>query len=71
MKKSLSKEKVEIVDGSYNSLWGGYQLDILSSDGGILVSIPTIDGVRGMNCPTKVEVIDGYVYEIYEPYSRS
>jgi len=64
MKKSLSKETVKIIDGEYNSLWSGYSLDILSSDGNVLVTIPTIDGVRGINCKVVVRVIDGYVYQV-------
>jgi len=64
MKKSISKETVEISNGEYNALWSGYSLDILSSNKTMLSTIKTIDGVRGINCRVRVEVIDGYVYEI-------
>lgn len=66
MKRIISNVKVEIPDGEYTALWSSYNLDILfpfSTD--VYVSIESIDGVRGMNCPIKVEVKDGIVSEIY------
>ena len=66
MKKSLSKEKEEIPNGIYDALWSGYSLDILSNyNSNIISTIKTIDGVRGINCRVKVEIVDGDVY-IYE-----
>ena len=67
MKNSLSKRNVDIKNGEYNALWSGYELEILSNEDvsdDILVIIPTINGVRGMNCKVRVEVIDGLVYEL-------
>jgi len=67
MKNSLSKRNVDIKNGEYNALWSGYELEILSNEDvsdDILAIIPTINGVRGMNCKVRVEVIDGLVYEL-------
>jgi hypothetical protein len=65
MKKNIAFTKVLIPDGTYDALWSGYVLDILfplTNDR--YASVKTIDGVRGINCPVKVIVIEGDVYEI-------
>jgi len=61
MLKSVAVEKVNIEDGTYNALWSAYNLKILSSDNIELVTVKTHVGVKGMNCPTRVEVKNGIV----------
>ena len=64
MAKIISNTNVEIEDGIYDGLWSAYSLDILSETTGVLLCrIKTIDGVKGINCPVKLIIINGNVRE--------
>jgi len=52
-----------ILPGVYDGLWSGYSLVIIFSNGKKSDPIKTIDGVRGIDCATKVIVMyDGTVF---------
>lgn len=61
MSKSAVTTKVEIEDGIYDAIWGGYVLQILNPDKSILITVKTHVGVKCMSCPEKVEVKNGNV----------
>lgn len=61
MKNSAVTTKVEIEDGIYDAIWGGYILDILNPDKTVLVTVKTHDGVRCISCKEKVRVENGDV----------
>lgn len=61
MSKAVSNTRLNLSDGVYKALWSGYTLTILSNKNEEMAVIETIDGVRGINCPVKVEVEDGIV----------
>jgi hypothetical protein len=46
---------VELVDGSYNGIWGGYIVTIMGNG----YTFETENGVKGINIPVAVEVKDG------------
>lgn len=52
-----------ILPGVYDGLWSGYNLVIIFTNGMKCDPIRTINGVRGINCATKVIVMpDGTVF---------
>jgi hypothetical protein len=63
--KSSVTTKVELKDGEYDALWGGYVITILDKDKTELAKVKTFVGVKCMNCPITVKITDGDV-EIIE-----
>ena len=59
----LNKEKIKLDNGSYDALWSAYRLTVLLPDNETY-DMPTIIGVKGINCQTKIEVNDGDVFLI-------
>jgi len=65
MNKRISNQIVQLPDGKFNALWSAYFLEILSNTTNeVIITIPTIDGVRGMKCKTNIEIINGEVFQI-------
>lgn len=60
---TISDKKVDLPDGKYDARWSAYFLEIRAKDSTPLVTIPTKIGVRGINCPVKVDIINGDVFE--------
>ena len=52
-------EKIELPDGEYKGLWGGYQVEFETSEDNYMPF--TEDGVRGFNIPVSVFISDGKV----------
>lgn len=50
-------EKVILFDGVYDGLWGGHVVVVVHE--GTTYHVHTHDGVRGMNIPCKVTVLNG------------
>ena len=61
MKNSAVKTKVEIENGIYNAMWSAYRLEILNPDNSMLLTVETYMGVKGLNIPKVVKIIDGKV----------
>ena len=61
-RKPLNKEKVQLTNGLYFGLWSGYEL-VIQLPNKNNYRLDTIEGVRGINCETNVEVVDGFVFE--------
>lgn len=61
--ENISKEIVNLPDGKYNSLWTGYILEILIPNNKNVI-VDTINGVRGFNCKTDIEIKGGLIYQI-------
>ena len=53
--QTKSKNKVELIDGSYKGIWGGYIVVIMGNG----YTFETEIGVKGINIPVTVEVKDG------------
>ena len=52
-----------ILPGVYDGLWGGYELVVIFDNEKKSEPIKTIDGVRCINCPVKVIVMqDGTIH---------
>lgn len=56
--KNINKQIVDLPDGKYNSLWSGGRMEILVPEKKS-VYVETTVVVKGINCKTKVEIIDG------------
>jgi hypothetical protein len=64
MRNGITVENVNINDGIYDGLWSAYELKILGPRDIVLATLKTIEGVRGINCPVKLNIKNGVVYEI-------
>lgn len=63
VKPGTVEKQPYILPGVYDGLWGGYSLVIIFNNGKKSDPIKTIDGVRGIDCATKVIVMhDGTVF---------
>lgn len=58
---SMTVDPVKLKDGVYDALWSAYNLEIKFIDS---INVKTVSGVRGVNCPLRVEVINGRVKEL-------
>lgn len=56
----INTEKVKLDNGIYPALWSGYNLEILLVDNESY-NIKTTSGVKGINCSTVIEVVNGDV----------
>lgn len=65
-KIKLSHTVVELPDGKYQGLWGGYDMEILGAPN--TTTVKTIEGCRGENCETELLIENGIVYETYETW---
>ncbi len=65
MRGSAVTTKVDLKDGEYDALWGGYVLRILDRDKTELAVVKTYVGVKCINCPVAVKITNGDV-EIIE-----
>ena len=63
--KSAVTTKVNLKDGEYDALWGGYVLTILDKDKTELLKVKTITGIRCIDCSVTVKITNGDV-EIIE-----
>ena len=63
--ENINKTKVGLEYGFYNALWSGYYLKILGSDNEtVLCNVETTIGMKGLNIPVTVKVVDNDVYKI-------
>ena len=65
MERTKSLGRVNIPDGKYFGLWGGYEVEVnlnIVSSSDYTNSIKVNNGVRGINCKCSVEIIDGWLY---------
>jgi len=63
--KYISETRVNVPDDNYDALWSGYTLDILSnSTHKPMCTVKTTVGVRGINCPVRVNIMDGNISRI-------
>jgi len=60
MSETKSIKKVNIPDGKYSGLWGGYIVNVLPDWRN--VDIEVNNGVRGIDCKCEVEIIEGWMY---------
>jgi hypothetical protein len=63
--RSAVTTTVNLKDGEYDALWGGYVLTILNKDKTELLKVKTFVGIKCMNCPVAVKITNGDV-EIIE-----
>ena len=63
--KSAVITKVELKDGEYDAIWGGYILTIFDKDKTELATVKTYVGIKCMNCTVTVKITNGNV-EIIE-----
>lgn len=59
--ESMTGDPVPLADGVYDALWSAYNLEIKYIDS---INVKTVQGIRGVNCHVKVEVIGGRVKEL-------
>lgn len=52
-----SKRTVKLPDGNYSGLWSGYTIELRHSSG--MYRLETEEGIRGINIPVTVSVVDG------------
>lgn len=50
--------KIDLPDGKYNAIWSGYNIEINGKE------YPTIVGVKGMFCATKIKIEDSKAFVI-------
>jgi hypothetical protein len=55
--RARSVDKVDLPDGQYDANWGGYSLTIDEK-----VTVMTAVGIRTMNFPCTVDIINGIAY---------
>lgn len=70
MEKCKSVEQVDIPDGNYQGVWGGYEVEVLLTDGTKSHSIKVTQGIRCMACPCTVDIIDRWAYISDKPKNR-
>ena len=59
--EGIFKSKAEVENGQYDALWSAYYITILSESKEELQTIETNVGVKGINCPIKLEVFNGNI----------
>ena len=62
---SMTVDPVPLKDGVYDALWSAYNLEIKYTDS---IHAKTVSGVRGVNIPVKVEILNGRVKELDKEY---
>ena len=62
MEEAKSLKQVDIPDGKYQGIQGGYELEIALPNGTLSAPIKLNNGIRCVNCGCRVEIIDGWVY---------
>lgn len=62
--KALNKEKVNLPDGIYDAIWGGWVMEIITTIRKKPYSFDTNEGIKGIGYKLKVEIKDLEVYQI-------
>ena len=62
MEETKSLKRVDVPDGKYQGIQGGYELEIALPNGTLSAPIKLNNGIRCMDCGCLVEIIDGWAY---------